>query len=80
MILYKILFQEKIDVAYAMYSYKGTFLGNAGAWWWSSNRIVKSEIDALGGNYIVTKSLMAFVKQGYIPKVFLHLIHKTINC
>ena len=74
------MFQEKIDVAYAMYSYKGTFLGNSGAWPWSSNRIVKSEMDALGENYIVTKALMAFVKQGYIPKVFLHFIHKPINC
>ena len=62
-----------------MYSYKGTFLGNSGAWPWSPNRIVKSEMDALGENYIVTKALMAFVKQGYIPKVFPHFIHKILS-
>ena len=58
-------------MAYAMYKYKGSFMGNAGAWsLFSSNMIKKDEVEALGDNFIVTKALMAFVDQGYIPKVF----------
>ena len=55
--------QGKIDVAYAMYDYKGKFECSQGLF-------KKREIDVLSENWIVAKALQAFTHNGTIPKVF----------
>ena len=56
-------FQNKLDVAYAMFNYKAKFKGSEGL-------LKLTDINKLAENSITTKALHAFVHSGAIPKVY----------
>ena len=56
-------FQNKLDVAYAMFNYKAKFNGSEGL-------LKLNDVNKLAENFITTKALNAFVHSGAIPKVY----------
>ena len=61
------LFQEKVDVAYAMFELDAEFAKTFKTTF--ANLFKKSDIDTLAENFIVTKALQAFAQHGTIQKV-----------
>ena len=57
------VFQNKVDIAFAMFNYKAKFKGSQGL-------LKLDDIDKLAENFITTKALHAFVHSGAIPKVY----------
>ena len=57
------VFQNKLDVAYAMFNYKAKFKGSEGL-------LKLNDVNKLAENFITTKALNAFVHSGAIPKVY----------
>ena len=78
------MFQDKIDVAFAVYTYKASFVAmnireteKAGDGLYRLTKAVQKKLSGLtfeqvkdlGENFLTTKALMAFAHHGTIPKV-----------
>ena len=61
------LFQDKVDVAYAMFDFEAEFAKSFKTTF--GDLFKKSDIDTLAENFIVTKALQAFAQHGTIEKV-----------
>ena len=85
-------FQEKVDIAYAMFSFEGAFVEHipllerlkharvddllTGHIGNAKRLLRKGDVDELASNFIVTKALQAFAHNGYIRKVIHFILFK----